>query len=609
MRTNNPYIPVIAPPPYTTTTPGERIGGGIAPAFVRFAGLEAPKLTDFGSKGADRASKKSASKLPMHVKPHAVRTFDREGFGQLKSQHLTDALQELTWIHDIRRFTTALARAKAASIVGRDLLRGHCSLLLHDLEVFRAVRKIEVEEQLERVIATCNVFAVIETLKHRRRGITEPLINDFLLKEEMSRVVLPSRSRIRQLMQEHAFFCQYDSAAFYDQFELSLEVSRVFAFCAGSGSQRQWFRQRTLPMGFRPSCAVAQAVSKVLADVSVAGVVPECYIDNYFFFATSRAAIEEASRIFKERCKLAGVVLNEDGGAIVSSSEASAQVEVLGERYDMHRRTRTITDSVREKLQAAVHTTQWQRTQSISCRNMAAVYGILFFASANFGYAPKAHFDALYFYRQLSRYAQEKGWSSAAPRLPMIEDEQISDWLLRMLAHAPVPITSSAQLPDRRVTFDACELGWGAVIECGTTGATSFFALPWDSSTRDSHHLQSSVVSEPLAAFRAACVAVVEGVRHVRLVSDHEPLVRAGERGYAAARSYNALFVALERSFPDVHFSYEFVPGSRNRADPWSRGLCGWSGIEEPRVLCGVDLFPEVSVGDANFKRMMQGSG
>jgi hypothetical protein len=127
--------------------------------------------------------------------------------------------------------------------------------------------------------------------------------------------------------------------------------------------------------------------------------------------------------------------------------------------------------------------------------------------------------------------------------------------------------------------------------------------------TRNSNNVHSSVVSEPLAAYRAACVAVGGGVRHVLLVSDHEPLVHAGARGYASARTYNTLLVALERDFPGVRFSFAFVPGARNRADPWSRGLCGWTSdtgaFDDPSVAVGLEL-PRVSADDVRVRALLQ---
>jgi hypothetical protein len=101
------------------------------------------------------------------------------------------------------------------------------------------------------------------------------------------------------------------------------------------------------------------------------------------------------------------------------------------------------------------------------------------------------------------------------------------------------------------------------------------------------HCLSSSVVSEPLACVRAACAGVSADMQHVRMISDHQGLVCSAARGYAAARSYNECFVALESLFPSVVFSFAFVAGASNRADPLSRGIAGWSEPEsvEAKVL------------------------
>jgi hypothetical protein len=296
------------------------------------------------------------------------------------------------------------------------------------------------------------------------------------------------------------------------------------------------------------------------------------------------------------------VVLNEDGGVIYAAEHTpgctTGPVDCLGEQYVL-RKTRSMTDAMRTKVQMAAQLVEKQLTELLTCRQLAAVFGVCFFATSNFSLAPKAYFDSLFFYRQLSLFATEQGWSSLAPRLPSVALEQTRHWILALLAHAHVPILE-AELPiDATITFDACDLGWGAIIQ-RANGSVHVCARPWSTSDLATHQLWSSVVSEPLACVRAACFGVGPGMRHVRLISDHAGLVFAGGRQYARCRSYNDCLQQLEALFPDVRFSFAFIAGAQNRADSLSRGLVGWSPdfeMRTPAVCVPWAEMPSVRVG------------
>jgi hypothetical protein len=395
-------------------------------------------------------------------------------------------------------------------------------------------------------------------------------------------------------MHQARFFAQLDASSYYDQFELSESVANVFSFFCKRRSS--WYRLRTLPMGFRGSCALAQLVSQVLIDVGVEGVSSASYIDNFFFWSDSRTALTEAIEKFRSRCAASGVVLNKDqmAGHIFNVDDDSLDTfDCLGEQY--RGKTRTITETTRAKLQAAVEVLRQQDTETVSLKRVAAVFGIAFFAAGVFGFTNSSvgmarRFDSLFFYRQCSAAGQRDGWSKACPRMPPQVRQQTAEWLLDLLAHAPVPIVPPQHpSPQMVITFDACETGWGCHIADTSTGCSSFHAQAWTSAQLAQHNVAFSVVSEPLGCLMAVCRALSSGApRHVLLRSDHQGLVFAARRGYAAARSYNDLIASLQQLFPLVTFSFEFVPGISNKADAFSRGLFGWGDdISVPTVRVG----------------------
>ena len=210
--------------------------------------------------------------------------------------------------------------------------------------------------------------------------------------------------------------------------------------------------------------------------------------------------------------------------------------------------------------------------------------------------SPKGYFDAVYFLRQIGRAASHSGWSNTAPRLPAPSYEQTTAWLLTALAHAPVPIEEEAvDQPTIVITVDACAIGWGAIIKDIESSVSRVVAFPW--AKADSHKaLWSSVTTEPMAALRAALVGVPQGTRHVLIETDHLPLVRTLEpEGTLPVGPTMTLFVVWQ-FFPGTTFTFKHVPGAQNRADPLSRGLEGWTMLEEPCVTVGFP-FPSVRVG------------
>ena len=87
--------------------------------------------------------------------------------------------------------------------------------------------------------------------------------------------------------------------------------------------------------------------------------------------------------------------------------------------------------------------------------------------------------------------------------------------------------------------------------------------------------LGSSVSAEPEGAW-AALKALRDAPndtppRHVRLVTDHEPMVFAALNRRAKAYTYNELLLRLQ-TLP-FHVSLEFLPGRLNPADAPSRGI------------------------------------
>jgi len=410
-----------------------------------------------------------------------------------------------------------------------------------------------------------NVFTVPEVAKARRRHILEPLLNDSMTAADFDDVSLPTFSSIRHSIGEYAL--QFDAAAFYDQFPLSPSVSSFFSFVTPSGS----WRYTRLPMGFRPACFIAQTAMEVLADVDVPGVKVFVYIDNVLFSSDCPSSLERAAAIFKERCSSANVTLNDE------ANDSRTAFSFLGVQYDTAARTAKNTTKTAEKLSVAQQIVIASRPLHSPCslRQVAAIFGILFWAQSIVPLPLFRYFGAMQYFRSLPLLAVRTSWNAPAPPLPPTARQHLFSWLADAAALPCVPIVPPPTPgPELRIWTDASAFGWGALVERIADGAILRLGRPWSREDRAQHNIASSVIAEPLAFRRAVLSVCTLATRAIEVRSDHLPPVWAWRRGSGRIAAYNDCIAHVAHAFPDLHVDVQFVKGVENKdADAISRGL------------------------------------
>ena len=185
----------------------------------------------------------------------------------------------------------------------------------NDMEIMERLKKYQEEPQVK---AWARVFSVPEWAKQRRRPICEPLLNDYFNGDvptvrfrtpEQRRILIANiRDKLERKGLKTYAMC-FDFAAYYDQLPLTEEVSKFFGVRSGGKS----WTARTIPMGFRPSCATAQACTWAIVDFDVEDVLIITYIDNVAFIG-SKDGVRKAAKIFEDRCKTAGAILSVTDG-------------------------------------------------------------------------------------------------------------------------------------------------------------------------------------------------------------------------------------------------------------------------------------------------------
>lgn len=269
------------------------------------------------------------------------------------------------------------------------------------------------------------------------------------------------------------------------------------------------------------------------------------YIDNIRFVGQTPESVKIAADTFKERCRKVNAIIG-------SESEITQEDEFLGENYNYNNATRRLTDKTLEKLKY-VEGMIAKRT-AFTNRQLAGIFGLLFYASSVLDVKLANFFNSLSFYRRMM--ATEFRWDDNTDSFPSHIEKEIIGWIQLLNANKAIPAHQEPPTRfDLTLYVDASEHGWGCVSL--KDGHTKTYAGEWSSEDRQAHKVQSSVSSEPLGTIRAAKAVVTKDMKHVKIFSDHMGLIFAGNRGYGKARSYNEMTKTLQEIYPETTFHFE----------------------------------------------------
>ena len=361
------------------------------------------------------------------------------------------------------------------------------------------------------------------------------------------------------------FAAQFDFASYYDQFKLAPEVRPYLGARTRDG---RWLQPCTLPMGFRSSCAPAQAVTWALVHDVTNGTSVECitYIDNVIFADANKHEIQLVCERFLKRVHAVGAILNDTTIDIVEA------FDFLGEHYDLDKQLRSNTAKTIRKIRIAKeYLEKCSRCRSekidtkLSRRELAAIVGLAIFAFRVRDFNMCTVYWPLQFYRECAAKTHWDEWSAPSSEMPRSTLLLFVRWLTELLHNKPTKLyDANAREDDALLFVDASDLKWNgiAVTQTGIQTETRAWLAP----------MKSSVKSEPAAIWLAICRFAKQTWRQVRIITDHKPLVFAGARGYAKAYTYNELLQKIKSTYPNLHVVIEHLPGSEHPSDEPSRG-------------------------------------
>ncbi len=458
-------------------------------------------------------------------------------------------LNALKWVRDERVYS------------GRPLPPVHFPrITMSDEDMAAMARGGKFAALREPAVCCVDLFWVLEINKKRRRPIANPAMNDHVSKLELQASHgLPDTARVRAAMDAADFMIQSDFAAFYDQLPLAETVRKYFAIDADRALT-------AVPMGFRASVEVANAISLGIAmfpfeSTSGASFDRLVYIDNILLLATDVETVERMATTLKERIRQCDATVNND-----FTWEATTEGDFLGVRYDLVKKTRANTAKTLNKLQ---HIVDNRQSLFNTYKEVASVYGLLFFASEVAGLGLCDYFDALTYYRRRmsALVALGASWNAACEPIADHERANLYTWLHDALHAKPRPIIDRHPPPELRIFTDASATGWGAV-SVGPK-AIHYCSAEWSQEVMAEYDVSSSVAMEPLGLWFALKALVPPEARSVELHTDHRNLIF--DR-YSRSKHYNDLYAAMLRDFPHVHFEILYIKGEDNVvADALSR--------------------------------------
>lgn len=523
------------------------IGGGID--ADEFTPLPPPSYNEV----AACFNKGPQPRPPLHMKK--VKHLSIEALLHLDMQEDTRAYLKaaLRWVQDPEIFEEALAQ-------GLPLRRVHKNPSFTDSELEQMQNYKFAAAASDLSTLPVYGFPVTQFKKGREvlRPIWEPTVNDAVDSHRAQPLHLPTRARVLQDSTPSSpskhIWCQLDGVSCFDQVPLHPSIRKYFTFFWDGQLQEL----QSLPMGFRRAVEVACAILWALLDFPrPASVKVTSYVDNARF----GGPVEETAAAvltFVERAQLVGYQLDIAPDSVAAVLAASPPKDTfLGIQFDYVKQTRSLPPKTMEKLRII-----GCQHHTVTHRQLACIVGLTTWCGTILSYKWHAAWHLL------RRYAQVAvSWSPCSRiTLSPTEAAELHDLISFCIRNKPVPIIVPAPPPvDIIMATDASKTGWGALA--GPPGSSPIILSgQWE------EFVGSSVVAEPEGAWQALlALQQTCSPSHVRLLTDHQPLVFAADSGRAAAWSYNALLRRLS-SLP-FHVSLQFLPGLDNPADAPSRGL------------------------------------
>jgi len=457
-------------------------------------------------------------------------------------------------------------------------------LPIRDMEMMLRLNKIrELPFDFGFAKGSLRLFTVDEVAKKRRRPIFHPVdVNNALGKKDLQTLRNHPKEALRQAVLKGEYSITLDFSSYFDAFKLSENIAKYFVF----PHQDRYYQLLNLAMGARPSVEVAQGCTWVLTGFEMpSGVICQTLTDNVRFVG-SKGGVIEAALIFLRRCHRVNVTVN-DISTTPTNEELEALVhqegEFLGECYDYV--TKTVR-STRKTVEKTVYS--WNKRTQWTNRRFVAHLGLLFYEASTLRVKLTPYFDIFQVYRHLSADLATGvcNWDEKMQPLSAIALSQLEHWTQTMVENTPALIPQRQPRCTNFIVVDGSIHGWGAIYVStdnhGEVQDTKVYSGKWPECYKPTI-FRHSARAEPIAVAMAVDAVMADNVvdGSVTVFSDHQALKYIKQREYSRSFYVNSVLLYLQKEYPRTSFTFKFVPGEQNLADPFSRGV----SLYDPQVM------------------------
>ena len=375
------------------------------------------------------------------------------------------------------------------------------------------------------------------------------------------------------------------------------------------GDDGDWSLE-ALAMGGRQACRIAHTTLELLAPSAErptpAGSAEALFVDNACLYGQTPTDCLDAMGIMQQRAVAVGAKLQ------IESPQGAPEVEYdfLGERFNHLTKERSLPAKHVLKANEMIEFLGARQHGRMSARELFSLMGSTTYGSATLDLDLTTSLHLLQEHAVIARDAAERGSWHHHIRLSTTSQAELKNLLEQMVRNKPVHVTRGAAPPQSKRTIeafvDASRWGWGAVVPpAGLDGTAGVQHLrrAWTPEEHASCATWPSVCTEPRALRMLLC-CIGQPNTHYIVHTDHAPLVWAwAGRRWASHDDYN-LVHRMMRELEAVGITVElrFIPGSKNPADPLSRGAPplleltsvagvkkrkreGWDGCEHADVV------------------------
>lgn len=471
---------------------------------------------------------------------------------ELYEMALRDCPEEalaIAYILDKERFLSLLCPDTPMSYPGRtNLPKADVQQLLEE-EVWEPVPRRQVRTYI-------TAFTIPKLKKQTRRLICNAIpLNDRMIRIPDYKLQLPGLADIRKCILHNNWFIELDGKSWFNQFPIQPWFRNHLAVRVHNNT----YRWTTLPMGWNNSVDVSTAASRTLQAIPLPETMPLTCVDNLCRFGqTEEAVIADAEKVLKRASSVNAV--------LTVTTPANTMGTILGVSVDLVEKTMCLPESFVKKVQEVLNVLLevWSRGLPITVRHAWALMGNLIWGLRVLHLPLFTIRRTLWWVRKVAR-ALTKGWAewgSLVHLPPMVKRELLSVMSL-LVANKPhqVRAEDTEEIP---LYTDACETGWGAVLE-GSSIKVTQGSFP------------SFIREQPIAI--KELWAVIEGIKRVNekgtvhIFCDNTNVVSWISKWHAnnamATRLLKKLYQELDGRDPRI----TWIRSEMNPADAPSRGL------------------------------------